>query len=207
MNTDLIIQNQNQNHLPTSPMPSANFVVQIFQDQNRIDDMGEYFRVAIDYKYSTALEKTFALKQAMATFEQFFATDVPAIVSNLDRAMQQQATAEDISIAVAVLMHSFPNVKDNFDSTIYSQQLIRFLSEWQIADGVLSLAFRNLVLTHKWLPSIADIRIAIEEAMKTLRHNRDKIYGNLDEANPGLVGWYGTLRYHLKDATKDANVC
>jgi hypothetical protein len=206
MNTNLI-QTQNQNRLPTSPMPSANFVVQIFQDQNRIDDMHEYCRAAINYKYSTTQEKASALKQALATYEQFFATDVPAIVSNLDRAMQQQATAEDISMAVAVLMHSFPNVKDNFDSTIYSQQLIRFLSEWQIADGVLSLAFRNLVLTHKWLPSIADIRIALEEALKTLRHNRDKIYGNLDEAMPGLAGFYGTLRYYLKEATKDANVC
>jgi hypothetical protein len=143
----------------------------------------------------------------MATYEQFFATDIPVIVSNLDRAMQQQATAEDISVAVAVLMHSFPNVKNNFDSTIYSQQLIRFLAEWQIADGVLSLAFRDLILTHKWLPSIADVRTAVEEAIKTLRHHRDKIYGNLNECIPGLASYRGTLRYYLKDAMKDADIC
>jgi hypothetical protein len=195
-----------QDHLPSTPMPLADFTVQLMRDSDRLEmAQGHFFGVA-HQRYDNPDERISALTQALEDFGHFYENELPVIISNLERASDQKAASEHIAGAVAVLLHSFPNVKDNFDSTVFSQQIIRFLEEWQIGEGVLGLAFRHIILNHKWLPSISEIRDGVNEAKKTLSLLQEKIYGDPEVSNDyGIWNVRGTLKYHLNDATKRRN--
>ena len=151
-----------QDHLPSTPMPLADFTVQLMRDSNRLEMAQRHFSDVAHQRYGNPEEGISAITEALQNFDRFVEQELPIIINNLERASNQKATSEDIAVAVAVLLHSFPNVKDNFDSTIFSQQVIRFLEEWQLGEGELGLAFRHIILNHKWLPSISEIRDGCE---------------------------------------------
>ena len=148
-----------QDHLPSTPMPLADFTVQLMRDSNRLEMAQRHFSDVAHQRYDDPEEGIFCYHGSIAELGSTLSSnELPIISSNLERASNQKATSADIAVAVAVLLHSFPNVKDNFDSTIFSQQVIRFLEEWQLGEGELGLAFRHIILNHKWLPSISEIQ-------------------------------------------------
>jgi hypothetical protein len=195
---------KNQDHLPSTPMPLADAVTQLFRDRDRLKQVRTYCYDIAHHRYGNPDEKISVITETLEQFDQFVEHGLPIIIDNLERAVHRKATSEDIAVAVAVLIHSFPNVKDNFDSSIFSQQLIRFFEEWQIGEGVLGFAMRHLVLNHKWLPSISEIKDAVDEASKTLFNTWTTIHGDPDVSNDaGILGVRSTLEYYLNDATKD----
>jgi hypothetical protein len=108
-----------QDHLPSTPMPLADFTVQLMRDSDRLEmAQGHFFGVA-HQRYDNPDERISALTQALEDFGHFYENELPVIISNLERASDQKAASEHIAGAVAVLLHSFPNVKDNFDSTVF----------------------------------------------------------------------------------------
>jgi hypothetical protein len=204
MSNDIITTQQN--HLPSTPMPLADFTAQLKLDSERLEQVQRQFSGVTRYRYGGPEEEISALTEALQNFDRFVEGELPIIIRNLELALDQKATSEDIAVAVAVLIHSFPNVKDNFDSTIFSQQVIRFLEEWQIGEGVLGLAFRHIILNHKWLPSISEIRDGVNEAIKTLSLLHKRIYGDPEVSNDcGIWNVRETLKYYLADATKRRN--
>ena len=203
--TNDIIKTQQQ-HLPSTPMPLADFTTQLMRDNNRLETARKYFSDVPHRRYDDPEEKISAFTEALQDLDRFYENELPIIRSNLERASDQKATSEDIAVAVAVLLHSFPNVRDNFDSTIFSQQVIRFLEEWQLGEGELGLAFRHIILNHKWSPSISEIRDGVNEAKKTLSLLQEKIYGDPKVSNDcGIWNVRGTLKYYLNDSTKRRN--
>jgi hypothetical protein len=180
--------------LPSTPVTNLNR--QLMQDSDRLEQVVQNGRVAINQPYHSKHDKLTAITAAVKAHDDFVHDELPDIETNLDRALNQPATLEHISVKVALLLKSFPNSRADFDATIYSRQLMDYLEDWKVGEGVLEVAFRYLLLNHKWLPSISEVWDAVLKAKNALL-----LVAN--EVIPRLRTEKSILNYYLEDARKE----
>jgi hypothetical protein len=166
--------------LPSTPMPLADQTTQLLRSRRRIDEWTKEIMCMVKTKdKGNYAEKLAILQDAFAEYKRFFEQEIPVILNRIEQA-KKKANSADIFLAVALLLLSFPNVRENFDSTIYSQLIIRHLEESEVDEGTVGLGFRHILLNYKWLPSIAQINEAMIEGRKALLDIEEHILGSAE---------------------------
>jgi len=157
-----------------------------------IDVFNDRMSKASNGRYDGPEAEIEALQYALTEFDSFACTDLPRIQPDLVRALSTPAAHSTIEAAVAGLCAVFPNIH-NRDLTIFMQQLVSFLEDWEIKEGVLDLAVRDLMLTCDYLPTISKVREALTGADGRLSKFSDRLIGDC-----GIYFYRSTLTYKIE---------
>jgi hypothetical protein len=182
------------------PVAASNLTDRVRHHRDRIDEVRTHFSKVVNFSYNSPEQRIKHLQQYLVQFDTFAETELPTIQDEIDRALNEPATSEEIDVEVAKLVGSFPNVTKN-DLAMFSHQLSGFLEDWQVGRGMLSLAMRHLTLTCEFLPTIAKVREALKETQQDLLKSRMRLLGDPEQCHAGVYGFRHSLQRQLDDAT------